>query len=130
MEIKYQEFNEQPKQEQVESYTARDKDNLKQLGIAGSAVAEVEEDNFEFEQQPTTKELQKIEEEEEKHKWTPDEQFRLLYSYFKDMSVEPLLTAKESVIQTILVSGFVAVTRTCSTGHRLVRSFGIFENHR
>lgn len=73
-----------------------DKDNLKQLGIAGSAVAEVEEDNFEFEQ-PTTKELQKIEEEEEKHKWTPDEQFRLLYSYFKDMSVEPLLTAKEEV---------------------------------
>ncbi len=72
-----------------------DKDNLKQLGIAGSAVAEVEEDNFEFEQ-PTTKELQKIEEEEEKHKWTPDEQFRLLYSYFKDMSVEPLLTAKSS----------------------------------
>jgi len=96
MEIKFQEYDEQPKQEQVETYTESDKDNLKQLGIAGSAVAEVEEDNFEFEQ-PTTKELQKIEEEEEKHKWTPDEQFRLLYSYFKDMSVEPLLTAKEEV---------------------------------
>ncbi|HSG32846.1 MAG TPA: hypothetical protein VLB82_15065, partial [Thermodesulfobacteriota bacterium] len=44
-----------------------DKDNLKQLGIAGSAVAEMDEDEFEFEQQPTTKELQKIEEEEEKN---------------------------------------------------------------
>ncbi len=71
-------------------------DDLKQLGIAGSAMSEMDEDDFEFEQ-PTTKELQKIEEEEEKHKWTPDEQFRLLYSYFKDMSVEPLLTAKEEV---------------------------------
>ena len=96
MEIKFQEYDEQPKQEQVETYTESDKDNLKQLGIAGSAVAEVEEDDFEFEQ-PTTKELQKIEEEEVKHKWTPDEQFRRLYSYFKDMSVEPLLTAKEEV---------------------------------
>ncbi|TDI98235.1 MAG: hypothetical protein E2O29_00070, partial [Deltaproteobacteria bacterium] len=67
MEIKFQEYDEQPKQEQVETYTESDKDNLKQLGIAGSAVAEVEEDDFEFEQ-PTTKELQKIEEEEEKHK--------------------------------------------------------------
>ncbi|NIP38294.1 MAG: sigma-70 family RNA polymerase sigma factor, partial [Candidatus Dadabacteria bacterium] len=97
MEIKYQEYEEQqPKQEQSESYAESDKDNLKQLGIAGSAVAEMD-DEFEFEQQPTTKELQKIEEEEEKNKWTPDEQFRLLYSYFKDMSVEPLLTAKEEV---------------------------------
>ena len=30
-------------------------------------------------------------------KWTPDEQFRLLYVYFKDMAVESLLTAKEEV---------------------------------
>ena len=29
--------------------------------------------------------------------WTPDEQFRLLYVYFKDMAVESLLTAKEEV---------------------------------
>jgi len=36
-------------------------------------------------------------EEQEETKWTPDEQFRLLYVYFKDMAVESLLTAKEEV---------------------------------
>lgn len=29
--------------------------------------------------------------------WTPDEQFRLLYVYFKDMSTEPLLTSLDEV---------------------------------
>ena len=36
-------------------------------------------------------------ESQEEDKWTPDEQFRLLYVYFKDMAVESLLTAKEEV---------------------------------
>ncbi|TFG77942.1 MAG: sigma-70 family RNA polymerase sigma factor [Thermodesulfobacteriales bacterium] len=36
-------------------------------------------------------------EEKKEDKWTPDEQFRLLYVYFKDMAVESLLTAKEEV---------------------------------
>ncbi|GIW48324.1 MAG: hypothetical protein KatS3mg078_2201 [Deltaproteobacteria bacterium] len=35
-----------------------------------------------------------IREEEE---WTPDEQFRLLYAYFKDMAAEPLLTPKQEI---------------------------------
>lgn len=33
----------------------------------------------------------------EKEEWTPDEQFRLLYVYFKDMAGETLLTPKEEV---------------------------------
>lgn len=67
---------------------------LKQLGIGDSSMVEMEDSDYEFEQ-PDTKALKKIEEEEQQ--WTPDEQFRLLYSYFKDMSIEPLLTAKEEV---------------------------------
>ena len=35
------------------------------------------------------------EEDEGEQQWVPDEQFRLLYVYFKDMASEPLLTAKE-----------------------------------
>jgi RNA polymerase primary sigma factor len=70
------------------------KDKLKQLGISNSSMVEMDDDEYEFEQ-PDNKALQKIEEEQQQ--WTPDEQFRLLYSYFKDMSVEPLLTAKEEV---------------------------------
>jgi RNA polymerase primary sigma factor len=43
-------------------------------------------------------ELKEAESEEDNgHKWVPDEQFRLLYVYFKDMASEPLLTAKEEV---------------------------------
>ncbi len=46
--------------------------------------------SFEVEDSPVV-------EEQEETKWTPDEQFRLLYVYFKDMAVESLLTAKEEV---------------------------------
>ena len=35
--------------------------------------------------------------EEEEDEWTPDEQLRLLYVYFKDMAIEPLFTAKQEV---------------------------------
>ena len=37
------------------------------------------------------------EEDEGEQQWVPDEQFRLLYVYFKDMASEPLLTAKEEI---------------------------------
>ena len=32
-----------------------------------------------------------------KKDWVPDEQYRLLYVYFKDMSLEPLLKSKQEV---------------------------------
>ena len=95
MEIKYKEYDNKKTDEDddIDDYNDS-KDNLKQLGIDNSSMVEMEEDEYEFEQ-PDSKALQKIEEEQQQ--WTPDEQFRLLYSYFKDMSVEPLLTAKEEV---------------------------------
>lgn len=42
-----------------------------------------------------SKELETSEPEEEP--WTPQEQLRLLYTYFRDMANEPLLTAKEEI---------------------------------
>ena len=95
METKYNEYEVKDNKEGgVHDYSDNNKDNLKQLGIDGAAVVEMGDSDYEFEQ-PDTKSLQKIEEEQQQ--WTPDEQFRLLYSYFKDMSVEPLLTAKEEI---------------------------------
>jgi RNA polymerase primary sigma factor len=47
--------------------------------------------------------------------WIPDEQFRLLYVYFRDMAVEPLLTSK----QEIEVS---AKIKKCESKAREVRS--------
>jgi len=35
--------------------------------------------------------------EPEKESWTPQEQLRLLYTYFKDMASEPLLTPREEI---------------------------------
>lgn len=53
-----------------------------------------DEKEFEFEiEEPDSTELKKSEQEE----WIPDEQFRLLYVYFKDMAVEPLLSSKEEI---------------------------------
>ena len=62
------------------------------IGIGNDGMAEDEpEFSFEIEDSPV------VVENQEEDKWTPDEQFRLLYVYFKDMAVESLLTAKEEV---------------------------------
>lgn len=53
-----------------------------------------DEKEFEFEiEEPGSTQIKKSEQEE----WIPDEQFRLLYVYFKDMAIEPLLSSKEEV---------------------------------
>jgi RNA polymerase primary sigma factor len=53
-----------------------------------------DEKEFEFEiEEPESTEIKKSEQEE----WIPDEQFRLLYVYFKDMAIEPLLSSKEEI---------------------------------
>ncbi|GJM16086.1 MAG: hypothetical protein DHS20C13_14130 [Thermodesulfobacteriota bacterium] len=61
------------------------------INIADSGMNE-DQPEFSVEIEDSPAKEQKTEE-----KWTPDEQFRLLYVYFKDMAVESLLTAKEEV---------------------------------
>jgi RNA polymerase primary sigma factor len=57
-------------------------------------MLDVDEKEFEFDiEEPESTEIKKSEQEE----WIPDEQFRLLYVYFKDMAVEPLLSSKEEI---------------------------------
>ena len=61
------------------------------INVADNGISEDEpEFSFDIEDSPSF-------ESDEEDKWTPDEQFRLLYVYFKDMAVESLLTAKEEV---------------------------------
>jgi RNA polymerase primary sigma factor len=70
-------------QEEDEAYGA--------INVADNGISEDEpEFSFDIEDSPSF-------ESDEEDKWTPDEQFRLLYVYFKDMAVESLLTAKEEV---------------------------------
>ena len=47
------------------------------------------------EYQKTT--LRNVGAKSKKKDWVPDEQYRLLYVYFKDMSLEPLLKSKQEV---------------------------------
>jgi RNA polymerase primary sigma factor len=57
-------------------------------------MLDVDEKEFEFDiEEPESTEIKKSEQEE----WIPDEQFRLLYVYFKDMAIEPLLSSKEEI---------------------------------
>ena len=57
-------------------------------------LLEVDEKEFEFDiEEPESGEIKKSEQDE----WIPDEQFRLLYVYFKDMAIEPLLSSKEEI---------------------------------
>ncbi len=57
-------------------------------------LLEVDEKEFELDiEEPESGEIKRSEQEE----WIPDEQFRLLYVYFKDMAIEPLLSSKEEI---------------------------------
>ncbi len=75
----------------IEEFNQEEDRAFPSIAIRNDGMADDEpEFSFEVEDRPVV-------EEQEETKWTPDEQFRLLYVYFKDMAVESLLTAKEEV---------------------------------
>ena len=78
--------------ETLENFDSQDNESYSSIGLGGDVMIENEEDDFGFKIEANNN-LETNEEEE----WTPDEQFRLLYVYFKDMAIESLLTAKEEV---------------------------------
>lgn len=76
----------------LEEYNQEEEQTFPAVAIRNDGITEDEpEFTFEVDDNPV------VVEEQEETKWTPDEQFRLLYVYFKDMAVESLLTAKEEV---------------------------------
>jgi RNA polymerase primary sigma factor len=80
-----------PEMETMENYNEQDEESYSSLGFRDDVSIEGEESDFGFEIEDNTASDDREEE------WTPDEQFRLLYVYFKDMAVESLLTAKEEI---------------------------------
>lgn len=78
--------------ETLENFEPQEGETYSSLGLGSGAISENDDSGFsiEIEDNPA---LETNDEEE----WTPDEQFRLLYVYFKDMAIESLLTAKEEV---------------------------------
>jgi len=81
-----------PEMETMENYNEQDDESYSSLGFRDDVSIEGEESDFGFEIEDNT-----ASEDHEEAEWTPDEQFRLLYVYFKDMAVESLLTAKEEI---------------------------------
>jgi RNA polymerase primary sigma factor len=72
-------------------FVQEDEETLIPLDIEDDPILDMVESESELE----PKGLDSTEDEEEQ--WVPDEQFRLLYVYFKDMGTESLLTTKEEV---------------------------------
>jgi RNA polymerase primary sigma factor len=81
-----------PEMETMGNYNEQDEESYSPLGFRDDVMIEGEESDFGFEIEDNT-----ASEDHEEAEWTPDEQFRLLYVYFKDMAVESLLTAKEEI---------------------------------
>jgi RNA polymerase primary sigma factor len=75
----------------MENYNEQEEESYSSLGFRDDVLIEGEESDFGFEIEDNTAS------EDQEEEWTPDEQFRLLYVYFKDMAVESLLTAKEEI---------------------------------
>ncbi len=80
-----------PEMETMENYNEQDEESYSSLGFRDDVSMEGEESDFGYEIEDNTVA------EDNEEEWTPDEQFRLLYVYFKDMAVESLLTAKEEI---------------------------------
>src|SRR5579885_2048339 len=72
-------------------FVQEDEEALMPLDVEDDPILDMVESDSELE----PKGLDSVEDEEER--WVPDEQFRLLYVYFKDMGTESLLTSKEEV---------------------------------
>jgi RNA polymerase primary sigma factor len=77
--------------ESMETYDEQDDESFSSLSFRDDVVIESEESDFGFELEDNASS------EDQEEEWIPDEQFRLLYVYFKDMAVESLLTAKEEI---------------------------------
>ena len=92
MEIKDIEFEgATPGVNDLGEFVQEDGETLMPLDIEDDPILNMVESGAELE----PKELDSTEDEEDQ--WVPDEQFRLLYVYFKDMGAESLLTSKEEI---------------------------------
>lgn len=87
METKYKEFDDSISANEFGNF-AEDTDDVSSLKFKEAYVQDDDSENHFRSRRTKTK---------SKSDDTPDEQLRLLYVYFKDMSVEPLFTAQEEV---------------------------------
>ncbi|MEQ9619899.1 MAG: sigma-70 family RNA polymerase sigma factor [Deltaproteobacteria bacterium] len=73
----------------IDGFHQHDEDSFNSIGITDDDISDHSGFSYDIEDNSAV--------EDQEQEWTPDEQFRLLYVYFKDMAVESLLTAKEEI---------------------------------
>lgn len=73
--------------------TKIEQDEMFLIEMDENIISELSKSNLELKDESAKKE----ESEQESKQWTPDEEFRLLQVYFKEMGTEPLLTPKEEI---------------------------------
>ncbi len=73
--------------------TKVEQDEMFLIEMDENIISELSESNLELKDESEKKEAT----EQEPKQWTPDEEFRLLQVYFKEMGTEPLLTPKEEI---------------------------------
>ena len=66
---------------------------LDPIGIEDKIMSEIAEAELDLQFEFSQDELA----EDAKREWTPDEEFRLLQVYFREMGTEPLLTPREEI---------------------------------
>jgi len=78
----------------IEGISRGTEDSLSSINFDDDFIIDdIDDKSYEFQvEEPKIPQPKGIQEE-----WTPDEQFRLLYVYFKDMAVESLLNARQEV---------------------------------
>lgn len=79
---------------ELSAFIDDEEESISPIGLE-DFMMDVEEPEFDFELEESQNPI--IGKQEEREEWIPDEQFRLLYVYFKDMAVEPLLSSKEEI---------------------------------
>jgi len=78
--------------DEFNAFIDEEEESYSSIGI-DEYMIDIDESEFDSEvKEPQAPEVKKGQEQ-----WIPDEQFRLLYVYFKDMAGEPLLTSKEEI---------------------------------
>jgi RNA polymerase primary sigma factor len=105
METKYNEFDETASVSDFGAFEG-DEDDISSINFKDSYAREDRQEN-EYDSGNLNSKTKSDE--------TPDEQLRLLYVYFKDMSVEPLFTAQEEVEISAKIKKCESMTRELST---------------
>lgn len=95
MQTKYREYEKSAAGvNELEDFIQENEDGFAHLSVKDNLMLDVEEPEFgDFE----LVETESTDDQQEEEEWTPDEHFRLLYVYFKNMAVEPLLTPREEI---------------------------------